>query len=319
MKKGFLICAFLTAVMIISPLLVMEKRPVQAADSAAVEEEKTPDGYISVMLTENGFVNRVTEREYVIGAVAAEMNISCHDEALKAQAVACYTYALYCKMNGNSDELNGADISDSSETHQGYLDNDARKEKWGDNYDKNEKKLEKIVDSVLGRKMTYNSEPIMAVYHDLNSGSTQSAETVWGKDVAYLQPVQSRGDTLSTEYCKTVVFTKEEFEKFAEKADGVTLSGDADSWLGKIKTNDSGYVETIELGGKKISGRDFRKAFSLRSCVFTAEYGKSGFTVTTYGNGHCVGMSQYGADYMARQGSDWKEILKHYYVGIKIE
>ena len=316
MKKGFLVCAFLTAFMIVSPLLMMDKTVAKNID--APEESQTPDGYISVMLTENGFVNQVEEREYVIGAVAAEMNTSCHEEALKAQAVACYTYALYCKSQGNSEELNGADISDSSETHQGYIGVEDRKEKWGDQFDENEKKLEKIVDSVLGKKMTYQSAPIMAVYHDLCSGSTQSAQTVWGKDIPYLQPVQSRGDTLSPDYSKTVVLTEEEFKKFAKGLEVVELDGNADEWIGKIKKNDSGYVESIEVGGKSVSGKDFRKAFSLRSCVFTVTYGKDGFTVKTLGNGHGVGMSQYGADYMARQGASWREILKHYYVGTEI-
>lgn len=317
MKKGFLICAFLTAVMIVSPLLMLDKTPAKDASAEAVT--KTDDGYISVMMTENGFVNKLDEREYVIGAVAAEMNISAHDEALKAQAVACYTYALYCKNNGNSEELNGADISDSSETHQGYIDLDARKEKWGDEFDENEKKLEKTVDSVLGKKMTYNSEPIMAVYHDLCSGATQSAKTVWGKDIPYLQPVQSRGDTLSPDYRKTVILSDSEFADFAKKIDGVSLSGNAESWIGEISKNDSGFVTEIEIGGKTVSGKEFRKAFGLRSCVFTVEYEKQSFTVNTLGNGHGVGMSQYGADYMARQGSSWREILKHYYTGITIE
>lgn len=306
------------AAMIILPLTAMEKRH----KTVIVSENKTvssSDGVISVMKSDSGKVEKTSEKEYVVGSLAAEMSMDSHDEALKAQAVACYTYALYIKENSNKDELNGADISDDSTTHQGYLNKEARKKKWGDKFDTYEAKAEKIADSVAGKKMTYNGKLILAAYHELSTGKTESAETVWGEKIPYLQSVTSAGDKLATGYDETKTLSAEQFKTAAQMIDGITLGTDAGEWLGKTEKTDTGFVKTIELDSTKVGGSDFKKAFELRSRVFTVTYSGGKFTIKTIGNGHMVGMSQYGADYMARQGSDWQEILKHYYTGIKIE
>lgn len=318
MRKYLILCSVLMAAMILMPLTAMEK----PKGAVAVDEkitESSDGGVISVMKSESGKVEKTDIKEYTVGALAAEMSMDCHDEALKAQAVACYTYALYCKEKENKDDLNGADISDDSKTHQGYLNKDARKKKWGDSYDEYEKKAEKIVDSVLGKKMTYGGEPILAAYHELCSGKTESAKTVWGEDIAYLQPVTSDGDKLSPDYETTIAFDKEKFSSAIQIIDGIELSDDCEKWIGKTDKTNTGFVRTVEIGGTKVGGNDIKKALGLSSRIFTISYADKRFTVRTVGNGHMVGMSQYGADYMARQGSDWQEILRHYYTGIKIE
>lgn len=312
MKKNLLLCAVLMAAMIASPLAAMNKSPV----SASAEKTKPDDGTVSVMLSENGKVEKMEEREYVIGSLAAEMDISCSGEALKAQAVACCTYLHYRKNLESSEDFNGADISDDPSVCQGYLSPEDRKEKWGDNFEKNEKTAEKAVDSVLGKIITYEGEPILAAYHELNSGSTESAADVWGKDIPYLQSVESAGDRLSAEYSKTLVLSLSEFMAYAIKIDGVTI--DDENPVGKIDKTDTGYVKSIELDGTKVSGDDFRNAFGLNSSNFTVTEDKGKFTVKTVGKGHMVGMSQYGADYMARQGSTYEEILRHYYKNTEI-
>ena len=316
MRKNVVMCFFLMAAMILIPLTKLDKASPQPV--AAVPVSEKDDGTISVMLSENGKVEKLDGREYTIGALAAEMNISSHEEALKAQAVACYTYGLYMKGKDMSEELNGADISDDSNVHQGYLNEKQRREKWGDKYDENEKKAEKAVDAVLNKKIVYNGEPIMAVFHDICSGKTESAQTVWGKDIAYLHSVVSAGDKLSPQFSSSVAMTADEFKSRAEKIEGVKLTGNADSWIGKIDKSDSGYVNSIEICSASVKGSDFRKAFSLKSCNFDVSFSSKKFTVKTIGNGHMVGMSQYGADYMARQGADYVEILKHYYSGVDI-
>lgn len=311
MKKNILICAVLMASMIVAPLTAMNRSVGMSAT------ELSDNGIVSVMLSENGKIEEMDEREYVIGAVAAEMNASCDDEALKAQAVACYTYMRYSKLHGNSEKFGGADVSDDSSQCQGYLDSQARKNKWGDLFEENEKKIEKCVDSVLGKMVTYNSEPILAVYHELNSGTTESAETVWGKDYPYLQSVTSAGDKLSTEYSKTVMLKLSEFMSCAIKKD-VEFSGDAEKWVGKTEKSENGYVKSIYICGKKLTGNEFRDAFNLNSACFTVDFSDDKFTIKTLGKGHMVGMSQYGADYMAQQGSNWEEILSHYYQNTEI-
>lgn len=318
MRKYTVLCSVLMAAMIILPLTTMEK-----PHKTAVVDEKpsvnTESGAISVMKSESGKVEKTDIKEYTVGVLAAEMSMECHDEALKAQAVACYTYALYCKGKENKDDLNGADISDDSKTHQGYLNKDARKKKWGDKYADYEKKTEKLVGEVLGKRMTYDGDPILAAYHDICSGKTESAKTVWGEDIAYLQSVTSDGDRLAPNYETVIGLDKEKFRSAIQIIDGIELPENSENWVGKTDKTDTGFVRSVEVGGTKIDGNDIKKALGLPSRNFTISCKDEKFTIKIIGNGHMVGMSQYGADYMARQGSDWQEILKHYYTGIKIE
>lgn len=318
MRKYLILCSVLMAAMIVLPLTTMDKRQ----KNIAVDERQTviaDSGVISVMKSESGKVEKTDIKEYTVGALAAEMSMESHDEALKAQAVACYTYALYCKEKANRDELNGADISDDSKTHQGYLNKDARKDKWGGKFDEYEKKAERIVNDVLGQRITYKGEPILAAYHELCSGRTESAKTVWGEEIAYLQSVTSDGDKLSPDYEKTLGFDKEKFGSAIRIIDGIELSDNCEKWVGKAEKTETGFVRSVEIGGTKVGGNDIKKALGLSSRNFTISCKDGKFTVRTVGNGHMVGMSQYGADYMARQGSSWQEILKHYYTGVEIE
>ena len=318
MRKYLILCSVLMAAMIILPLTTMEK-PKKTVIVSNKPSVNTESDIISVMKSESGKVEKTDIKEYTVGALAAEMNLESHDEALKAQAVACYTYALYCKEKVNKDDLNGADISDDSKTHQGYLNNEARKKKWGDKYDSYEKKAERLVDEVLGKRMTYDGKPILAAYHDICSGKTESAKTVWGEDIAYLQSVTSDGDRLSPDYETTMGYDKDKFLSAIRIIDGVELPENAEKWIGKTDKTDTGFVRSVEIGGTKVDGNDIKKALGLPSRNFTISCKDGRFTVKIIGNGHMVGMSQYGADYMARQGSDWQEILEHYYTGIKIE
>lgn len=315
MRKNILLCMILAAAMIITPLTFLDG---SRAAPEPVTRAQSDDGTISVMLTENGKVEKLDDREYVIGALAAEMDPEYHPEALKAQAVACYTYALYSRTKKSDGRFNGADVSDSAAESQGYLSKEQRQKKWGKNYETYEKKTEAAVDAVSGKKLMYNGEPVLAVYHDLNSGVTESAQTVWGSGIPYLQSVQSLGDMISPRYRASVKFSEENFRKKAQTIASVKLGSEPDKWIGNSEVTDSGFVKSIYIGGTKVSGGDLRLALGLKSCIFEIKHESGGFTVTTVGNGHLVGMSQYGADYMARQGATWEEILKHYYSGVEI-
>ena len=288
----------------------------------AVQSQESDEGAcISVMSSSTGKTEKIKLREYVIGSVAAEMPANYHPEALKAQAVASYTYAKkVSEQNEKYKEsyLGEADITDSPDTHQGYIDEKRRKEKWGDNFEEYEKKIEDAVDEVFGFFMTYNGDTALAVYHSNSAGKTQSAKTLWGTDIPYLTSVESPGDKLSPDYITVHEFTKSEFRKLAKKFD-INLDGDASEWVGELTKADSGYVVSVRLGATEVSASKFRDEFGLRSCFFDIEYSDETFTVICCGYGHGAGMSQYGADYMARQGSTWREILKHYYTGIEID
>ncbi len=285
------------------------------------DEAKKNTDAVKVLLKEENKVVEVEMKEYLLGVLAAEMPATYHEEALKAQAVTAYTYLLYrrgVQSDKPDEELKGADLSDDSATHQGYLAPEARKEKWGDKAGTYEKKLTEAIKEVSNRVITFEGKPIMAAFHAINNGATNSAKTVWGGDVAYLQSVTSIGDRLSPDCTKTVAIKAEELSAMLATLEGCELSGEAEDWIGEIRTTSSGYVSGISVGGKEYTGAKFREATGLRSAVFTCEYKNGSFHFTTEGYGHGVGLSQYGADYMARQGSTWEEIIKHYYTGVDI-
>lgn len=262
-------------------------------------------------------INEIDMFEYVVGAVAAEMPPTYHSQALRAQAAVCYTYAVK-KRSSPDPTLGGADITDDSAVHQGYLDAAARKEKWGDKYETYEKKIEEAVKDVFGKTITYDGETITAAFHAISCGQTFSAEEVWGKDVPYLKSVTSAGDKLSPDYSSTLTLTADEFKK-AFAGSGAELSGDAKKWIGEVRKTDSGYISCAVIGGKEFTGAQVREKLGLRSACFEIKCTDDEFKITAHGYGHGVGMSQYGADYMARQGSDWQEIIKHYYTGVEIK
>ncbi len=319
MKVNTAVCIALSLSLLLCPAAAF-CAPEPAAGEAAVVQPAENEEYIAVMSSSSGDVERIKLREYVIGSVAAEMPAVYHTQALMAQAVASYTYA---KKIGEQNQkykesyLGEADITDSPDIHQGYIDEKQRKEKWGDRFEEYENKIETAVDEVFGYYMTYNDETVLAVYHSVSSGQTQSAETLWGSKIPYLTSVESPGDKLSPDYIGTEVFTEKDFREYAEKFD-INLERDASEWVGELTKAESGYVVSVRLGATEVSASKFREEFGLRSCSFDIDYSDGKFTVTTRGHGHGAGMSQYGADYMARQGSSWREILQHYYTCVEL-
>ena len=324
MRTNLIICIILALALIICPVAALggnvaeetEQIPTTSEKSKPTEEEK----YISVMSSSNGKIQKLGMREYIIGCVAAEMSADYHTEALKAQAVACYTYAKKtCEQNEKHKDssLGDADITDSPDTHQAYLSEKQRKEKWGEKSEEYEAKISAAVDAVFGNYLTFNGETALAVYHAISAGSTQSAKGMWSAEIPYLISVESPGDRLSPNYMSTAKFSESEFKKIAKKC-GAILSGEADEWLTKTEKTDSGYVTSVTLGNDKIAASKIRDEFGLRSLCFDVAYTGDEFVFTCRGYGHGVGMSQYGADYMARQGLSWKEIINHYYPGTEI-
>jgi stage II sporulation protein D len=252
--------------------------------------------------------------------VAAEMPLMYHEEALKAQAIACYTNSLRLKSSTDKAATNGADISDNPSIHQGYITKEARKEKWGDDFNKYEAKLETAVKEVLGEYLTYEDEYCLCAFSAICTGTTESAENVWGKKLPYLTSVKSNGDTLSPSYSSTATFSKSQFISIMKDA-GVAIDTKAnlEDIIDKPKTSKAGTVLKIKINKKELTGEEIRNAFSLRSSAFKITATENEVTFKVSGYGHGVGMSQYGADFMARQGSTYDEILKHYYKGTEIQ
>lgn len=247
--------------------------------------------------------------EYLIGVVAAEMPAEYEPEALKAQAVASKAYAKYTLSAKDS-------ISTDSNTNQGYItENDMRK-LWGDKFDENYKKIKSAVESTDNMYLEYNGEPILAAYFAISSGRTENAADVWGKDYPYLTSVTSDGDILAPDYEAEVSFTREEL--FSKLQQNAKLGKKTDEVIGKTERTESGNIKTIEMFGTEFTGTQLREALGLRSCCIEITEDGDNILFSVKGYGHGVGMSQYGADYMARQGADFAEILLHYYPGAQI-
>lgn len=325
MKNYLILILFCAISILFIPLALMDKvdssmyntttLPVNESISEPNSNEK--EETISVFRSVSKKAEEITLFEYVCGSVAAEMPLAYNEEAIKAQAVACYTNALR-QMNINNDESAG-DISDDTSVHQGYIDESQRKEKWGDSFEKHEEKLKNAVKAVEGEALYYNGELCVAAFCAISNGKTENAKNLWGTAVPYLVSVDSKGDKLSPSYASTVSYTKEEFLKIVNASGAKAESTDDLTKAIKItKSSDIGTVLKAEINGKAFTGEELRKLFSLRSPTFTVKATKNTVTFNVSGYGHGIGMSQYGANYYAEEGYNYKEILEHYYKGVEI-
>ncbi len=265
----------------------------------------------------SGKVETISVRDYLIGAVCAEMPATFETEALKAQAVAAHTYAERQHMLEESDPtpaLCGADFSNDSDQYQAFFTENQARQYYGDSFDTSYAKICDAVDAVLPYILEYDGKPIIAAFCSMSSGTTESAETVWGSAVAYLVSVDSASDVSAPRYLETAEFSADAFQSAAEETlSDLVWSDDPADWITVEETSAVGTVRTATLGGQAVTGQQVRSIFGLRSAVFTVEYADGSFTFTTKGFGHGVGMSQYGANEMAKDGSTWEEILAHYY------
>lgn len=277
-----------------------EEKQASSVSAKAEKEEK-----ITLYRTESKETLILSVSDYLTGVVSAEISPLYSEEAIKAQAVAAHTYALYQQKKGIT-------LTDDYQKHQGYISPEEAKEKWGDKYDLYIQKITSCVDEVKDKIITYEGEIILPAFFALCSGKTENVKDIWGQELPYLVSVTSEGDKLSPDLVTEKKVTREEFENFA----GITLS---ETPVFSLDCTEAGAVKVLTIDSKEFDGDDIQKAFSLKSNNFSLTYSENNFIFTVYGYGHGVGMSQYGADFMARQGASYDEILKHYYAGVEIE
>ena len=228
-------------------------------------------------------------------------------EALKAQAVASRTYALYKKKDNNP----VYDLTCTT-SNQVYLDDEALRDKWKDKYEIYNKRIIDAVSGTKGEVMVYNGELIEALYFSMSSGKTQDVQSVFKEDLDYLKSTDSIYDNDSVRGFKNTVYIEE--DKF-KKLVGINCG---EVTVNRIDYNESGYVSSITICDKVFEGNEMRKLLSLRSANFKIDVSNQ-IEITTYGYGHGVGMSQYGANGYAKNGYNYEKILKHYYNGVEIK
>lgn len=264
----------------------------------------------------------LTEEDFLIRTLAMEMSPATHEEALKAQAVAAYTY--YARRRQAQAEkadpaLKGADFAAPNAKFPAEYTEEKLRERWGAQYDTNYEKLAAAVKAVRGVAITHGGKLIDACYHAISCGSTEDAETVWGADIPYLQAVASPGDRLSPTYASTVTLTAAEVrDALLKELPDLTLGDDPAAWFSAPILSEAGTVAQQPVGNAQLAGTRVRALFGLRSAAFAVTYQDGSFTFTVKGFGHGVGMSQYGADYLARQGYSYEEILHYYYTDVTV-
>ncbi|MDE7121064.1 MAG: stage II sporulation protein D [Oscillospiraceae bacterium] len=340
MKKKFciysILCLLLTLMPIIPAMLFSTEisAPENPGISEITENSENTENTISSQISETSenssalqvyhvldiTTNEILEvpvREYLIGAVGAEMPASFEPEALKAQAVAAHTYAeRQVLLAASRSDLQGADFSNDPDQYQAFHTQQQLQKLYGDNFTLYYQKISDAVDAVLPEILCYDDEPIIAAFHAISAGKTESARNVWGSAITYLQSVDSSSDCNAPSYEQDCSYSAEQIQEMLSAAhSGLLLGTDTANWFGEPVCSDAGTILQIPVGTSIFTGQELRSVLRLRSACFTISYDKKSkmFTFRTKGYGHSVGMSQYGANAMALQGSNYQEILAHYY------
>lgn len=275
---------------------------------------------IRVYITETGEIEEVNLEDYICGVVSNEMPANFEKEALKAQAVTARTYLASKKLN-RCTLHEGIDICDS--THcQVYTSKEKRLEKWGADY-ANEywNKIKEAVDETSGQVLSYEGELVLyPQFFSTSSGQTENSEDVYLGEIPYLRSVASTGEESAPKYTSDKTLKISDFvyllnSNFTNL--NVTVENIKNNFNIKSSSAAGGVIK-LNINNVEIRGVDFRKALSLNSTNFTYEFNGDYITFHCKGYGHGVGMSQWGANAMAKNGSNYEEILKHYYTGVEI-
>ena len=315
--------------MIVSPMIIIKSMPAKANSdedlSVRVDEDDNKivlagNEVIKVNITKENRIEEVPIEEYVKSVVSGEMPVSFNNEALKAQAVAARTY-IASKRLRPCDIANGGDVCDT--THcQVYINKDIRLGSWEGKANEYWEKISKAVEDTKGMVLSYNDELVLyPQFFSTSSGRTENAQDVFSNSVPYLVSTESTGEEIAPKFQAEFPFNINEFvnkinEKYPEAS--ITAENLQDN-IEIISRSEAGSVKEIRVGEINMRGLDFRLALGLTSSNF--EYSIEGEEILfkCKGYGHGVGMSQWGANVMGKNGSDYKEILTHYYTGVEIK
>ena len=279
---------------------------------------------INVYLHDQDKIVAMPLEEYVKGVVAAEMPAEFDIEALKAQAVAARTYAVKNMRSFGGEgfkEKADADVSTDFAKSQAWVSSKVLEERWGGKFAQYWDKISKAVDGTHGQIAVYQDQPISAVFHSTSGGKTASAKEIWGTDFPYLQSVDCKWDKDSPRYQEKKEFAMDSLGKLlGDDTQVVAALQNGNTDAAKVLSyTESGRVKEIKIGSKTFSGSELRSLLGLRSDNFKASVENDKIIFETIGYGHGVGLCQYGANGMAKEGSKYQEILKHYYTGIELK
>jgi stage II sporulation protein D len=313
----------LLASMLIPGILVQRwehSRPVDLPDEPHPPGVNLPADsvLVPVYLTAEQRVEKIPLEAYVRGVVAAEMPPEFELEALKAQAIAARTYIVNRLLEGNTDQVpvENAVVTDTT-SHQVYLPPDKLREQWdAAEYQKNLQKYTAAAAETKGLIATYQGRPISAAFFSTSNGYTENSEDYWDVKVPYLRSVESPWDVRISPKYKAVVRMPlaEVYEKLGISADPADKPE-----IRVLEWSEGKRIKKISIAGHVFSGREVREKLDLNSSHFHWEFAGGEAEITTFGYGHGVGMSQWGANGMAKEGRTAEEIIRHYFTGVEIE
>lgn len=266
-----------------------------------------------VYLKQEERLAEMTMAEYVCGVLAAEMPAQYHMEALKAQAVAARTRVLWQIQQGGCALYPEADICTDSAHCQGYASPEECRERWGENTEAYAKRLSQAQLETAGQWIAYEDKPITVLYHANSGGQTENVQTVFAQSLPYLVSVESNGDAIDRDFQQETAFSYEDAaEKLGCTAEEIRRSFSIAGYT------ESGRVSHVLIGDRRIKATELRKMLDLRSTWFSITMDEDQIVFHQRGYGHGVGMSQAGANQMATSGSDYRDIIQHYYTGVEI-
>lgn len=324
MRKVIVAAVLLTLLLFLLPLVIKGPTETAPEESEVTEPALTPGDWgeltsgVSLQVLLDGQVQTMDLNEYIWGVVAAEMPASFEVEALKAQAVAARTYALRRTGSVNPNHPD-AQVCGSYSCCQAYISPERAAENWGQNAETYKEKIRRAVAETGREVILYDGWLIDAVFHSSSADKTVDAVEVWGSSLPYLQSVDSpEGDEVPN-YHSQLQVDKQEFKDTFLAAHPEAVLEDAAAWFGECTYTAAGSVGQIVVGGVSVSGAEMRKLYGLRSAAFAVEAADSQISFQVVGFGHGVGMSQYGANAMAKSGNGYRDILTWYYSGVTVE
>lgn len=327
MRKTICLITIVIFLIFLIPIIFTNRRTIQSSISTSKEKQQLETikydyskySTIKLLHKDTNKVEEVKLDDYIACVVSAEMPVSYDIEALKAQAVVARTYTIYKITTSSKHEE--ADICDKSTCCQAWTSKEDRLKKWDEKEaTDNWNKIVTAVNDTIGQIITYDGKPINAFFHANSGGKTQVPFYVWGgTGYPYLQVVETSGEDAYSQYSSEAKFTKKEFiNKIKEEHKDFEIDFDKENCIEITQRDSSDRVVTVKIGNLNLSGVETRTLLGLRSANFTVEISEDEIKFKVIGYGHGVGMSQTGADALAKQGEIYDEIIKHFYVGVKI-
>lgn len=335
MKKFWLYLSISIFVCFILPAILTKREVKTFSQTNNIQEEQNQNkdentsnnsneynyqkyGTIKLLHKSTGEVEEVPIDTYLCNVVSAEMPADYELEALKAQAIVARTYTIYKAQNPKHEN---ADICDDSTCCQAWVSKEKRFERWEEQKrESNWQKIEQAVNETAGKIVTYDGKPINAFFHANSGGTTELPVNVWGgSGLPYLQVVETAGEEGYTQYSSEVILNKEELiEKLKTKYSDIQIDFNNNDDIKILDYTDGNRVKTVKFGNHELSGVETRTILGLKSTNFEITKENDNIKFSVKGYGHGVGMSQTGADTMAKQGSNYEDIIKHFYKDVEI-